>query len=139
MSTAFATYEDVWTLSGRDFSASEQERVTALLPLVSDALRVEAQKVGKDLDEMIAASEALASTAKLVTVDIIIRAIRQSTEGDPLTQESQSGLGYSWSGTYSIPGGGIAASIMKNDLKRLGIKRQKIGFMPLWTDGSVAE
>lgn len=103
-----------------------------MLPLISDVLREEAKKVGKNLDEMVAASESYANTVKLVTVDIIIRAIRQSTEGDPVSQESQSALGYSWSGTYAIPGGGIAQAIMNNDLKRLGLKRQQIGVIPLW-------
>ena len=81
---------------------------------------------------MIEETPTLASVAKLVTVDIVGRVLRQSTDGDPMTQESQSGLGYSWSGTYAIAGGGIAAAIMKNDLKRLGILRQSMGTVTLW-------
>lgn len=130
--TAFADYEDVISLSGRVLSTVDQHRVDTLLPLISDALREEAKKVGKDLDEMAAASSSYTNLLKLVTVDIVIRAIRQSTEGDPVSQESQSALGYSWSGTYAIPGGGIAQAIMKNDLKRLGLRRQQIGVIPLW-------
>ena len=132
MSDAFASCEDVVLLSGRTFSAAEQARITAILPLVSDALRVEAEKVGKNIDDMRCQVYGYDSVLKLVTVDIVIRAIRQSTEGDPVAQESQSALGYSWSGTYAIPGGGIAQAIMKNDLKRLGLKRQQIGVIPLW-------
>ena len=128
----FATLEDVIKLSGRAYSAAEQERIEALLPVISDALREEAERVDVDLDAKVAASASFANTAKLVAVDIVVRAMRQSTEGDPLSQESQSGLGYSWSGTYSIPGGGISNSIMKNDLKRLGLRRQKIGAFQLW-------
>ena len=55
-----------------------------------------------------------------------------------MTQESQSGLGYSWSGSYAVPGGGIANSILNNDLKKLGLKRQKIGVMYTW-QGSKAQ
>ena len=44
-----------------------------------------------------------------------------------MAQESQSGLGYSWSGTYAVPGGGIGNAILPSDLKRLGLKRQRIG------------
>lgn len=132
MSTAFASYEDVSVLSGRELSSADQERAITLLPLISDVLREEAKKVGKDLDEMVAASTSYANTVRLVVVDIVIRAIRQSTEGDPVSQESQSALGYSWSGTYAIPGGGLAQAIMKNDLKRLGLRRQQIGVIPLW-------
>ena len=131
----FATLADVQTLSGRDFTNDEAERVEALLPIISDLLRCEAQKVGKNIDTMIADSEAYANVAKLVTVDIVIRALRQSTTGDPLAQESQSAINYSWSGTYAIPGGGMASAIMRNDLKRLGLMRQRYGVMEIW-DGS---
>ena len=130
----FATLADVILLTGRAFTTEEQERVTALLPLVSDALRFEAVKVGKDLDEMIEADEngAFESVVKLVTVDVVGRVMRQSMTSEPLSQESQSALGYSWSGTYAIPGGGIAAAIMRNDLKRLGLRRQQYGVIDLW-------
>ena len=132
--SAYATLEDVILLTGRTFSQDEQARITALLPLVSDALRFEAVKVGKDLDEMIEADEngAFESVVKLVTVDVVGRVMRQSMNSEPLSQESRSALGYSWSGTYAIPGGGIAAAIMRNDLKRLGLKRQQYGVMEIW-------
>ena len=128
----FASFSDVQMLAGKVYSEDEQERIDALLPLVCDTLRYEAEKVGKDLDTMAAASNAYTNTLKLVTCDIVIRAMRQSVDGDPMSQESQSALGYSWSGTYAVPGGGIAAAIMKNDLKRLGLRRQKIGGMYIW-------
>ena len=125
--SAFATLDDVMALSGKEYTSSEQDRIALLLDLISDALRVEADRVGKDLDVMSAGSTAYASTVKLVTVDIVTRVMRQSNEGEPMSQESQSALGYSWSGTYAIPGGGIAAAIMRNDLKRLGLRRQQYG------------
>lgn len=128
----FATFADVVTLSGKEYTASEAERITALLPLVSDALRYEAVKVGKDMDQMVEDSGAYASVAKLVTVDVVVRVMRQSQEGEPMSQESQSALGYSWSGTYAIPGGGISGAIMRNDLKRLGLRRQRLGTVELW-------
>lgn len=131
----FATFEDVTTLTGKAYGEAERERIAALLPLVSDALRFEAQKVGKDLDAMADGSASYTNVVKLVTVDIVARVLRQSQNGEPLTQESQSALGYTWSGTYAIPGGGIAGAIMKNDLKRLGLRRQRYGVMYLW-DGS---
>ena len=130
----FATLADVILLTGRAFTTEEQERVTALLPLVSDALRFEAVKAGKDLDAMIEADEsgAYGNVVKLVTVDVVGRVMRQSMNTEPLSQESRSALGYSWSGTYAIPGGGIAAAIMRNDLKRLGLRRQQYGVIDLW-------
>jgi len=134
----FATLTDVILLTGKEYTSEESERVMALLPLVSDALRTEAKRVGKDIDEMITADASYASVVKMVTVDVVARVMRQSMDGDPMSQESQSGLGYSWSGTYAIPGGGISGAIMRNDLKRLGLRRQQIGVYEIW-DGSQDE
>lgn len=131
MSEAFATVDNISTL-WRPLTASETTRAEALLPLVSDELRVIAKGVNKDIDEMIEADTAYASVVEIVTVDVVSRILRQNTEGDAMTQESQSALGYSWSGTYAVPGGGIANSIMNNDLKKLGLLNQQIGTIPLW-------
>ena len=131
----YATVADV-TVLWRSLTSEEQTRVEALLPLVSDALRYEASKVGKDLDLMITYTPLLASVAKAVTVDVIARIMRQSTQGEAVTQESKSALGYTWSGTYAVPGGGIANAIMNNDLKRLGLKRQQIGVIEIYDQGN---
>lgn len=129
---AFATVQDVITVSGATYTQAEQDRIGALLTRISNALRYEAVKVGKDLDALVAADPAYANVVNTVTCDIVIRAMRQSTDGEPMSQESQSALGYSWSGTYAVPGGGVANSIMRNDLKRLGLSRQKYGAIDLW-------
>lgn len=131
MSQPFATVDDIQKLF-RPLTAQEQEKAEALLPLVSDELRVIARGVDKDLDALVAEDSAYASVVKIVTVDITCRVIRQNTDGDAMTQESQSALGYSWSGTYAVAGGGIANAVLKNDLKKLGLLRQQIGSVYLW-------
>ena len=131
MAEPFATINDVITL-WRPLTADEETRVTALLPIISDELRVRAEFAGRNLDEMIDANAALANVAKEVTVSAISRVLRQATTGEPMTQESQAGLGYSWSGTYSIPGGGIGNAIFPTDLKRLGLKRPRIGVIDFY-------
>ena len=133
MNTPFATVNDIETL-WRSLSSSEQSRADALLPLVSDELRVLARDVNVDLDLRAAADEAYASVLKIVTVDVTVRVLRQSTEGDAMTQESQSALGYSWSGTYAVAGGGIANAILNNDLKKLGLRSQQIGVINTWPE-----
>ena len=131
----YATVQDV-TVLFRPLSMQEQEKAEALLPIVSDLLRSEARKAGKNLDAMIAAGEVYASTVKAVTVDVTSRVLRQSTQGDAMSQESQGALGYTWSGTYAIPGGGIGNAILRNDLKRLGLRRQRIGVIELYDPGN---
>ena len=130
--TAFATVNDLVTLYGVTLSASDQERVEALLDMVSDELRYYAHMVNKDLDCMIEHDAVLVSVAKEVTVSVTFRILRQSTEGEPMTQMSQSALGYSVSGTFAVPGGGIGNAIMDRDLKRLGLKRPRIGTIELY-------
>ena len=131
MSEAFATVQDIIDL-WRPLTADEQTRAGNLLPLVSDTLRNEAKKVGKNLDTLVTEDETYSSVVKLVTVDVVARVLRQTTTGDAMTQESQSAGGYSWSGTYAVPGGGIANAILYSDLKRLGLLNQQIGSVRLW-------
>ena len=131
MSQPFATVVDIQTL-WRPLTADEQSRASALLPLVSDEIRVLGKNVNKDIDQMIADDSTYGSVVKIVTVDVVARILRQNTEGDAITQESQSALGYSWSGSYAVPGGGIANAIMINDLKKLGLLKQQIGSEFIW-------
>ena len=134
--SSFATLAEVITLTGKSFTAAELNRIEALLPLVSDLIRSEGVKVGKDIDAMFEESMTYASVVKLVTVDVVLRIMRQSNDTEPMSQESQSALGYSWSGTYAIPGGGMATALLNNDLKRLGLKRQRYGTLEMFGDDS---
>ena len=132
MAEAFATIADVESL-WRTLTPAEETRAAAMLPVISDCLRNEATNYGYDLDMMIEESQSYANVVMSVTVDICVRALRQNTNatGEPMAQESQSALGYSWSGTYAIPGGSNLP-IMRNDLKRLGLKRQRIGALDIY-------
>lgn len=122
--TNYATLDDM-TVLFRALTAEEQTKATNLLAIVSAELRTYAKSVGKDLDAMIATDPDLGQIAKSVTVDVVGRTLNQDTSGKPVSQETQSALGYSWTGTYLNPGGGVA--ILKNDLKRLGLRRQRMG------------
>lgn len=127
----FATTEDIRTL-WRALTPEEEERASALLQKVSSILRSEADKVGKDLDLMIQQKPYLADVATSVTVDVVARALATPTNQEPVSQFTESAMGYSYSGTYLVPGGGI---FIKNaELARLGLKRQKMGGMKLWGD-----
>ncbi len=125
----FATIDDVTRLF-RALNPDEIERVEALLPIVSDSLRQEADKVGKDLDEIASQSESYASVVKSVVVDVIGRTLQTSTNSEPMTQFNQSALGYSVGGTFLNPGGGLF--IKRDELKRLGLRQQKMGAMDIY-------
>lgn len=129
--SSFATISDVETL-WRYLKQEETDRASFLLEVVSDSLRVEAEKVGKDLDGMVLKSAAYANVVKSVAVDIVARTLMTSTDQEPMTQFNQSALGYSASGSFLVPGGGLF--IKKSELARLGLRRQRYGVMNLYGD-----
>lgn len=137
MAVSYITLTEFLEISGGTYTTAERSRIETLIPMVSAALRSEAVKVGKDLDAMIEDDEDFESVVQLVCVDVIVRAMSLNTDSEPMSQESQSALGYSWSGTYAVPGGGIANCIMRNDLKRLGLKRQRFGVIEWYGDDNV--
>lgn len=127
--TAYATVNDIETLK-RTLTEQEKKRAGALIEVVSASLRNEAKKVGKNLDVMVSDDDDLKEVAKSVTIDVVMRELMTSTNQEPMTQMSQSALGYSFSGNYLVPGGGLF--IKKSELARLGLKRQRYGVLDLY-------
>ncbi len=120
----FATVEELQML-WRELKNSELERATKLLEVVSDTLRVEANRTGKDIDNMMLENPSYTNVVKSVTVDVVARTLMTSTDQEPMTQYSEGALGYQVSGSYMVPGGGL---FIKNaELARLGLRRQRIG------------
>lgn len=126
---AYASMEDLETI-WRQLTDDEKQRAEPLLDIVSASLRIEASKVGKDLDAMAAASPDFALVLKSVTVDVIGRYLLTGTDAEPMTQMSESAGSVSVSGTYLIPGGGLF--IKKSELARLGLRRQRYGVMEFY-------
>lgn len=126
---SFATIEDLRVL-WRDLREDEEQRASELLILVSDSLREEAIKVGKDLDKMFNERDSFKSIVKSVVIDVVARTLMTSTDSEPMISSSESALGYSFSGTYLIPGGGLF--IKKSELARLGLKKQRFGVIDFY-------
>lgn len=126
----FATIDDVNTI-WRQLKSDEVERAKTLLSIVSDSLREEADKVGKNLDRMIEEKPPyFKNVVKSVTVDIVARTLMTSTDQEPMTQTTESALGYSFSGSYLVPGGGLF--IKNSELSRLGLKKQRYGVIDFY-------
>ncbi|EOS7874066.1 phage Gp19/Gp15/Gp42 family protein [Enterococcus hirae] len=126
----FATIENLENL-WRVLKPDEIERAKQLLVIVSDSLREEAGRVGKDLDKMINEKPPyFTNVVKSVTVDIVARTLMTSTDQEPMTQTTESALGYSWSGSYLVPGGGLF--IKNTELSRLGLRRQRYGVIDFY-------
>ena len=120
----FATVEELQML-WRELKNSELERAMKLLEVVSDTLRVEANRTGKNIDNMMLENPSYTNVVKSVTVDVVARTLMTSTDQEPMTQYSEGALGYQVSGSYLVPGGGL---FIKNaELARLCLRRQRIG------------
>lgn len=114
----------------RPLKNDEINRVKELIPIVENSLRVEADKVGKDLDQMAKDNEAYRDVLKSVIVDVVARTLMTATDQEPMTQYSESALGYSFSGSFLVPGGGLF--IKKSELSRLGLRRQRYGVIEFY-------
>lgn len=127
----YCSVDDVISL-WRPLKNEEILRVRELIPVIENSLRVEADNVGKDLDEMAKASEPYRSVLKSVVVDVIARTLMTATDQEPMTQYSESALGYTFSGSFLVPGGGLF--IKRSELARLGLRRQRYGVIDFYED-----
>lgn len=125
----YATVADVTAL-WRTMTEAETERAEALIPVICASLRVKAAGVGKDLDAMVENSADFALVAKSVVVDVVARTLMTATDQEPMTQYTESAGGYSASGTFLVPGGGLF--IKDSELARLGLRRQRFGVMEFY-------
>lgn len=125
----FASIDDLEIL-WRKIEIHELCRSEELLRTVSHVLRVEAKKVKKDLDLLVKQDESYSYLVKSVVVDIVARTLMTSTNQEPMTQYSESALGYSVSGSFLVPGGGLF--IKDSELKRLGLKKQRYGVIDFY-------
>lgn len=129
MAEPFATIDDMESI-WRPLTCKEILRAKELLRIVSDCLRAEAEKVGKDLDAWVAEKPHREAVARSVTVDVVARTLMTSTDQEPMTQFSQAAGGYSVSGSFLVPGGGLF--IKRAELARLGLRRQKVGGIDIY-------
>ena len=134
MSEPFATVQDIVNRY-KPLTNDEMTKAEVLVADVSSALRIKAKECNKDLDVLMAEDENYANVVRMVTCDIVIRRLDQDSSSNSynLQQESQSALGYTWSGTYVNTGGGT--SILDKDLKKLGLRKQKAGFIDFYGVG----
>lgn len=137
MGAVYATTDDVTTL-GRTLTNEEAEKVPTLLEITSALLRAECSKRGYDLDQMITDDPDKGLIAKILTVNAVIRSLNAASNNAPAaTQGSQSALGYSVSYTYLNAGQDVY--FLRNELKELGIMRQKCGILEVYDYGDTRD
>ena len=124
----YATVQDVVNLK-RPLTAEEQTRAGYLIPIVSSLIRVEAQRTGRDYDQMIVDTPILVDVAKSVTCDVVVREL--NTPGNQLPVASYSEAAGGVSQSYSLPNSSGAIKLWPSDLKALGLRVQKIDALNL--------
>lgn len=125
---AYVSIDNVINLF-RPLTKEEIERATHLIPVVESAIKLEAKKVGKTLDAFLENEDYL-TVYRSVVVDVVARTLMTSTDQEPMTQTTESALGYSLSGTFLVPGGGLF--IKRDELARLGLRKQRYGVMDFY-------
>ncbi|MBR0455645.1 MAG: hypothetical protein IJJ01_03180 [Firmicutes bacterium] len=124
----FATVSDIINLK-RPLTADEQTRAEALLPLISDIIRVAGESAGQDIDALVADSTEYANVVKSVTVGVVLRELDTPAGMLPATQSTESAGGLSL--TYTLPNASDTIRLWPSDLKLLGLKKQRIGVLEL--------
>lgn len=123
----YAEASDIIAL-GKNLTAAQIEAAEILIKTASSKLRIIANRYGKDIDEMInneSTGEDYKTVVKSIVVQAVCRALNSISDTPPVTQESQSALGYSASMTYLNAGQSLY--FLRNELKELGILRQQFG------------
>lgn len=129
MSQTYTTIDDVISL-WRPLNPDESTRAAALIPVVEDTIRMYARQRRRDLDAMIAEGSILLSVFKSVVVQVVGRTLTQDTAGEAMSQMSQSAGGYSVSGTFLVPGGGVF--VKRSEYATLGLRSQRVEALELY-------
>jgi hypothetical protein len=127
----YASVEDYEKVYNIALNNEQQKRLLMLIELASSLLREEANKRNMNLSAVISSSDDKANVAKMVVLACVHRVMSKDDGQDmPLEQFSQSALGYTFSGTYVNPGDDLY--YLRNELKRMGIIKQRYGAMEIY-------
>lgn len=130
MSIVYASVEDL-RLFNSALTAQEREQAESLLASASAKLRLTAKRYGKDLDDLVKDEDYLLVVRETVA-NCVRRAIESYKNDTTASQTSQTALGYSVSMTYLNAGQSLY--YLRNELKDLGILRQRYGGMEVYFD-----
>ena len=127
----YASVEDYEKVYNTALNNDQHKRLLMLIELASSLLREEANKRKMNLSAVISSSDDKANVAKMVVLACVHRVMSKDDDQDmPLEQFSQSALGYTFSGTYVNPGDDLY--YLRNELKRMGIIKQRYGAMEIY-------
>lgn len=107
----------------RAMTTEELSKAAGLIDDYEAYLHLYAEDRGIDMDEKLTDSN-FKRVYIAVICDCVANEMTSVIESPAMSQMSQSAMGYSISGTYLNPGGGLF--IRNNQLKQLGLMKQKV-------------
>lgn len=132
MGTVYAEVSDLIAF-GHSLTAAQSQAAQALIEQASAKLRIAAEKYGADIDSMIAIDSDYALAVKSIVVQAVMRAVNSTDDSAAISQGSESIGAYSVSMTYVNAGQSLY--FLRNELKELGLVRQKYGALDLYGNG----
>ena len=132
MGAVYATVSDIQAI-GKSLTAQQMESAEVLLMQASAKLRTIAKKYGNDLDGMIAEDEDFGLTVKAVVIQAVCRALDAVNQSSTVSGGTESIGAYSLTTTYL--NGGQSLYFLKNELKDLGLIRQRYGAIEIYDVG----
>ena len=135
MGASYAAVSDILVL-GKALTAQQTEAAEVLIKQASAKLRQIARKYGREIDSMIAdetTGEDFALVVKSVIVQAVCRALDSVSTSSAVQQGTEAIGAYSLTQIYVNAGQSLY--FLNNELKDLGLKRQTVGWMPIYPDG----
>lgn len=128
----YASVSDI-TAIGRTLTAAQSDAAGVLLEQASAKLRLTAKRYGKNIDAMIAdptdgADFSLA--VKSAVVQAVCRALDAAESAGNVSSSSETFGMYSY--TFNYANAGQSLYFLNNELKDLGLKRQKFGTLEVF-------
>lgn len=118
-------------LRWRALTTDELTKAQALIEDYEAFLHIYASDRGINLDEKLTDTE-YKKVYVAIVCDCVANEMSSTIDTPAMSQVSQSALGYSVSGTYLNPGGGLF--IRNNQLKMLGLMKQRVKAVNLYED-----
>lgn len=125
----YATISDLENL-WRTMTETEKTKAEQLISEASSRIRLKAKAQGKNFDDLYTADEDIKAVVTGLVCTVVKNAMNVSTDNEAMTQESQSAGGYTWSGTFFNPSGGI--KFTKADWKSIGLGQQTFGGLDIY-------
>lgn len=130
--TVYADVSDITAL-GRTLTASQTEAAEVLLAQASAKLRLTARRYGADIDALIQdpdTGEDFSLAVKSTVVQAVCRALDSCETAGNVSSSSETFGMYSY--TFNYANAGQSLYFLKNELRDLGLRRQRFGTLDVF-------